>query len=146
MVGVVSIVPGAMEFTTPHHLTTGFDGLYGLVVTEYAEGLLRGEVEVRDELRQPAGLVHGGVYAAIAESLCSIGTYVAVVDDGQVAMGSSNLTSFMRPITAGTIHAVARARHRGRTTWVWEAEMFDDDERLCVVSRVTVAVREAPGG
>ena len=41
-------------------------------------------------------------------------------------MGLSNLTSFLRPITAGTIHAAARARHRGRTTWVWEVEITDD--------------------
>ena len=133
-----------MEFSLPYRPEDGFDGLYGLVVTECTEDLVRGEVLVCDELLQPAGLVHGGVYAAVAESVCSIGTHFAVADGGQVAMGSSNLTSFMRPITAGTIHAVARARHRGRTTWVWEAEMSDDDGRLCVVSRVTVAVRDAP--
>jgi 1,4-dihydroxy-2-naphthoyl-CoA hydrolase len=61
-----------------------------------------------------------------------------------VAMGLSNLTSFLRPITEGTIHAVAHARHRGRTTWVWEVEMLDDLQRPCVLSRVTVAVRDAP--
>jgi 1,4-dihydroxy-2-naphthoyl-CoA hydrolase len=130
--------------TTPHHAATGFDGLYGLVITEISPDTMRGEVVVRDELRQPAGLVHGGVYAAVAESLASTGTYLAVRDGGSVAMGLSNLTSFMRPITQGTIHAVARPRHRGRTTWLWEVEILDDDERLCVVSRVTVAVRDAP--
>ena len=60
------------------------------------------------------------------------------------AVGLSNQTSFLRPITVGSIHAVARPRHRGRTTWVWEVELSDDDDRLCVVSRVTVAVRPLP--
>jgi 1,4-dihydroxy-2-naphthoyl-CoA hydrolase len=133
-----------MEISTPHEFAGGFDGLYGLTITELSRDTVRGEVPVRDELRQPAGLVHGGVYAAIAESLASIGTWVAVRDDGRVAMGLSNLTSFMRPITDGTIHAVAQARHRGRTTWVWEVEMSDDSRRPCVLSRVTVAVRDAP--
>jgi 1,4-dihydroxy-2-naphthoyl-CoA hydrolase len=133
-----------MQITAPHHVSEGFDGLYGLVFTEISPDTMRGEVSVRDELLQPAGLVHGGVYAAVAESLASTGTYLAVRDDGQVAMGLSNLTSFMRPITDGTIHAIARRRHRGRTTWVWEVEILDDDERLCVLSRVTVAVRDAP--
>ena len=50
-------------------------------------------------------------------------------------MGLSNLTSFLRPITAGTIHAEARAMHRGRTTWVWEVEITDDAGRLCVLTR-----------
>jgi hypothetical protein len=48
----------------------------------------------------------------------------------------------MRPITEGTIHAIARARHRGRTTWVWEVTLTDDAGRECVLSRVTVAVRQ----
>jgi uncharacterized protein (TIGR00369 family) len=59
-----------------------------------------------------------------------------------VATGLSNQTSFLRPITEGTIHAAARARHRGRTTWVWEVEFEDDRGRLCVLTRMTVAVRD----
>ncbi len=57
-------------------------------------------------------------------------------------MGLSNQTSFLRPITEGTIHAVAIRRHRGRTTWVWEVEITDDAGRLCVLTRMTIAVRE----
>ena len=72
-----------------------------------------------------------------------IGTQIAAGDD-RVASGLSNLTSFLRPITAGTIHAVARAHHRGRTTWVWEVEITDEAGRACVLSRVTVAVRGRP--
>lgn len=122
----------------------GFDQLYGLEITEAQEGLLRGQVAVRDELKQPAGLVHGGVYAAMAESLASTGTAVGVMGEGKVAMGLSNLTSFMRPITSGTVYAEARVQHRGRTTWVWEVQVTDDAGQLCVVTRVTVAVRDAP--
>ena len=56
----------------------------------------------------------------------------------------SNLTSFLRPVTGGTIHAQATCKHAGRTTWVWEVEMTDDRRRLCATSRVTIAVRELP--
>jgi 1,4-dihydroxy-2-naphthoyl-CoA hydrolase len=99
-------------------------------------------VRVREELKQPSGLVHGGVYAAIAESLASIGTAVAVGREGKLAIGLANQTSLLRPITEGTIHATALRQHRGRTTWVWEVEMTDDSGRLCVLTRVTIAVRE----
>jgi 1,4-dihydroxy-2-naphthoyl-CoA hydrolase len=126
----------------PLALDQGFDGLYGLELIELSDEVARGRVLVRDELRQPAGLVHGGVHAAIAEALASFGTAVAVVPEGKVPMGLSNQTSFLRPITRGTIEAVARRRHRGRTTWVWEVEILDDQERLCVLSRVTLAVRD----
>jgi 1,4-dihydroxy-2-naphthoyl-CoA hydrolase len=122
----------------------GFDHLYGLEVTELSEGSVRGRVTVRDELKQPGGLVHGGVYAAMAESLASTATGVAVGPDGKVAVGLSNQTSFLRPITRGTISAVATVKHRGRTTWVWEVEISDDAGRVCVLTRVTVAVRAAP--
>jgi 1,4-dihydroxy-2-naphthoyl-CoA hydrolase len=126
----------------PVTLDQGFDGLYGLELTELSDEIARGHVIVRDALKQPAGLVHGGVYAAVAESLASFGTAVSVLPEGKLAMGLSNQTSFLRPITAGTIEAVAVRRHRGRTTWVWEVEMSDDRGRLCVLSRVTIAVRE----
>ena len=122
---------------------TGFDRHYGLELVSVSDEEIRAEVPVRDELLQPAGLVHGGVFASIAESIASMGTYWAVHEDGKVAVGLSNQTSFLRPITKGTIHAHARRRHRGRTTWVWEVDITDDDGRLCALVRMTVAVRDA---
>ena len=133
-----------MTTELPFAVDVGFDRLYGLEILEISDDLVRGRVVVRDELMQPAGLVHGGVYAAIAESLATNGTAAAVFAEGNTAMGLSNQTSFLRPITAGAIHGVARPRHRGRTTWVWEVELSDDDDRLCAVTRVTVAVRPLP--
>jgi 1,4-dihydroxy-2-naphthoyl-CoA hydrolase len=135
-----------MTLELPFEPTLGFDRLYGLEIDEIAEGLVRGRVAVREELKQPLGVVHGGVYAAISESLATNGTAAMVHAGGSTAMGLSNQTSFLRPVTAGAINAVARARHRGRTTWVWEVELTDDDGRLCAITRVTVAVRPRPDG
>ncbi len=120
----------------------GFDGLYGLEIHGIADDEVTAQVPVRDELKQPAGLVHGGVFASIAEAVASMGTWWAVHHDGKAAMGLSNQTSFLRPITEGTIHALARRRHRGRTTWVWEVDITDDAGRLCALVRMTVAVRD----
>jgi uncharacterized protein (TIGR00369 family) len=122
----------------------GFAGLVGL--RDYAageDGELRAKVDVRPELLQPFGLVHGGVYATIAETLASIGTFAGVHADGMHAMGLSNSTSFLRPILSGTIHAVARPVHRGRTTWLWDVECRDDADRVCAITRMTIAVRPA---
>lgn len=127
----------------PFTAKQGFDGLYGLELTEISDQRACGRVAVRDELKQPFGLVHGGVFAAIAESLASLATGRSVMAVGQVAMGLSNQTSFLRPITEGMIHAEALRKHRGRTTWVWEVEISDDQGRLCVLARVTIAVRGA---
>jgi uncharacterized protein (TIGR00369 family) len=127
------------ELPTPDQ---GFAALIGLQdLAQQDGGVLTATVPVRPELLQPFGLVHGGVFAAIAETLASIGTFVGVHEQGMQAMGLSNSTSFLRPILAGTIHAEARPLHRGRTTWLWDVDITDDDGRLCATTRMTIAVR-----
>jgi 1,4-dihydroxy-2-naphthoyl-CoA hydrolase len=120
-----------------------FDALYGLEIIELADERATARVPVRDAIKQPMGLVHGGIYAAIAESLTSFATGLAVGPEGLTAQGMSNQTSFLRPILSGTVHATAHRRHRGRSTWVWDVELTDDDDRLCAVSRMTIAIRPA---
>lgn len=128
--------------SSPVPLDETFDALYGLDVQEMTDELVRASVPVSNRVRQPMGLVHGGVFAAMAESMASAATYRAVSADGLAAQGLSNQTSFLRPILEGTIHAEARRRHRGRSTWVWDVEITDDDGRLCALVRMTIAVRE----
>jgi 1,4-dihydroxy-2-naphthoyl-CoA hydrolase len=118
---------------------TAFDRYYGLELIELGDELVRARVEVQDRHRQPAGLVHGGLYATIAESMAVAGTNCGVSNDGRSATGLSTQTSFLRPITGDRIDAIARPRHRGRTTWVWEVEIADELGRLCVLSRVTIS-------
>jgi 1,4-dihydroxy-2-naphthoyl-CoA hydrolase len=121
-----------------------FDALYGLEVDEVTDERATARVPVRDAVKQPMGLVHGGLYASIAESLTSMATARAVIPDGNFAVGLANQTSFLRPITEGTVHATAVRRHRGRTTWMWDVEITDDHGRLCAVTRMTIAVRPQP--
>jgi 1,4-dihydroxy-2-naphthoyl-CoA hydrolase len=104
----------------------------------------RARVAMRDELRQPYGLMHGGVYSTLVESLCSYTTAVAVHADGNISVGQSIEVSILRPILAGYAECRAIVRHRGRTTWVWEAEILDDEERLCALAKMTMAIRPAP--
>ena len=119
----------------------GYDELFGLEVLAAGADEARGRVAVHDGVRQPAGLVHGGIYASIAESLATRATSAAL--DSRTAVGQSSQTSFLRPITEGTVHAAGRPRHRGRSTWVWEFDITDDAERLCALVRMTVTVRPA---
>lgn len=101
-------------------------------------------LEVREELNQPGGLVHGGVLSTLVESLCSRATHRAVLGEDMIAMGQSHSISFLRPLTEGPIEVRARARHRGRTTWVWGAEVTDGQGRVCAIAQFTVAVRPTP--
>jgi 1,4-dihydroxy-2-naphthoyl-CoA hydrolase len=90
--------------------------------------------------------VHGGVYSVLAESICSRATFDAVKADGKLAFGQSNNATLLRPISEGHINAAAQARHRGATIWVWQVEITDDEERLCALVQIAVAVRDAPAG
>ena len=118
-----------------------FDRHYGLELGEVDAELVTATVPIAAELLQPMGVVHGGVYAAIAEGIASLGTNVAVHSRGQVALGLSNATNFLRPMGTGSIAATARRLHLGLTTAVWDVEMRDDQGRLCATSRVTLAIR-----
>jgi len=104
----------------------------------------RARIPIRDNLRQPFGLMHGGVMSSLVESVCSRSTALAVFGDGMAAMGQSIAVSFIRPITAGHAEVRAQARHRGRTTWVWEAEVLNAEEKLCATAQMTIAIRPLP--
>jgi len=120
--------------------------LIGIKDFERGEDWARARVEVTDRVRQPYGIVHGGAYSVLAETLCSRATAEAVAPLGMGVMGQANNASFLRPISEGHINAEARAYHRGRTSWVWEAHMTNDEGTLCALVRMTVAVRPISRG
>lgn len=130
-----------MEFETKIAPEKTLDGLLGLRVGDFGEDWAEASLEVGDHVRQPMGLVHGGVYAAIAESLTSMATARAVIPQGFAAQGLSNTTNFLRPCFEGTVHARADRLHKGRTTWVWDVRMTDDQGRACAITRMVIAVR-----
>ena len=127
-----------------HGGLAGFEHLMGFELLECSDTHARAQLHVRDELKQPYGLLHGGVYASVAESLASWATAIALRERPSLAVGMANNTSFLRPITEGTVHAAATRMHAGRTTWIWDVELRDDAERLCAITRMTIAVRPLP--
>jgi 1,4-dihydroxy-2-naphthoyl-CoA hydrolase len=125
----------------PETAPSGFAEMIGVEWVDLDPDNARARISVQPHHLQPFGVVHGGVYASLAESLCSASTYGAVRDEGMVALGQSNDTNFLRAISDGHINAAAHTRHRGRTTWLWDVEISDDAERLCALVRMTIAVR-----
>ncbi len=123
-----------------------FAGAVGIEWLDDDPDQARARVDVREDLLQPFGIVHGGVMSTLVESVCSRATALVVLADGMAAMGQSISVSFLRPISAGHAEVTARARHRGRTTWVWDAEVRDAEQRLCALGQMTIAVRPIPPG
>jgi uncharacterized protein (TIGR00369 family) len=120
-------------------------GALGIETEAEQDGVVRGRIPVTDRVLQPYGIVHGGAMLALAETLASHGTWVGVKDDGMLALGQEINASLLRPISSGHVNGTARARRKGRTAWVWEIEITDDDGRLCALVRATIAVRPPSG-
>lgn len=125
-------------------VSSTFEGFLGLRWEELSSDAARVSLTVRDDLKQPLGLLHGGIYSAVAETVASVATARAVWRDGISVAGLSNAAHFLRPVTGGAVHVLARCRHRDEHEWFWSHEFCDDDGRLCAVVDVRIAIRPRP--
>lgn len=130
-------VPELSEPSIPPHFTAPFDTEIGLKFTELSPDGARAQLEVIPKLLQPMGLVHGGVYCSIVESMASVSAYtwLATRGGGNV-VGVNNNTDFLRSIGSGTVHGRTEPIHRGRRQQLWLVTITDDDERVVARGQV----------
>lgn len=100
------------------------------------------ELDVTDAHRQALGMVHGGVYAGLIESVASIGASIHAMQDGRYAVGLENHTSFLHAVREGKLRTIGRPMTRGRRTHVWRAEVHDDRDRVVATGTVRLLVIE----
>lgn len=127
-----------LELLNAH--VTGFDAAMGLRFVSATADELVAELTIGDQHRQPYGLVHGGVYAAMIEALTSTGAALNVMASGGSAVGLENTTSFLRAAREGVVRCVARPLHRGRSSHVWSADVLDEGGQLLATGRVRLQV------
>ena len=125
-------------------LERSFEGWLGLEWLELEPDSAHVRFEVRENLKQPLGLLHGGIYSAVAETVASVATVNAVWQDGYIGSGLSNYASFLRPVTGGTLDVIAKLRGHDDREWTWGHEFRDEQGRLCALVDVTIAVRPDP--
>ena len=116
---------------------TDFDGdnldnYLGHEMIEIKENFVKSKLEVKDCHKQPMGLVHGGIYSTLAETICSYGANYLV--DGNF-VGVNNNTDFLSSVKHGEIICIAEPIKIGRSYQLWECKMYHD-ENLCAVSKV----------
>jgi 1,4-dihydroxy-2-naphthoyl-CoA hydrolase len=121
-----------------------FEGFLDLEWVDLGPDSAHVRFAVREILKQPLGLLHGGIYAAVAETVASVATANQVYPTGNVAAGLSNHASFLRPITEGTVDVHVRLRGHDEREWTWAHEFLDEAGRLCALVDVTIAVRPGP--
>lgn len=113
-----------------------FNALLGLQFVAASTDEVVATLEVLPAHHQPYGLVHGGIYCAMAETLASVGAAINAAARGQSTVGLENTTSFMRAVRAGTLTGTASPLARGRRSQVWEVAIRDDEGRLAAQGRV----------
>jgi 1,4-dihydroxy-2-naphthoyl-CoA hydrolase len=127
-------------------LERGFIKLVGLRIEQASGDRVVLSCPVTPDLHQPFGLVHGGVYATLAETAASVGGSLWFGDRGKV-VGVSNHTDFLRAVRRGELRAEATPLSRGRTTQLWQVEVADEQGRLIAHAKVRLQnLSEAPGG
>lgn len=137
--------PDVLDAVRPYLKT--LDGTLGIELQSAEADEVVAVVKIDDRHKQPFGLVHGGLYAVVAESAASIGAAVTAIPMHAAAVGLSNNTAFLRPfIGEGTLTSTARRLHSGRTTQLWDVEHVGPDGKLCATSRVTIALRPGDAG
>ena len=97
---------------------------------------VRCEWDVDQRHHQGYGIVHGGVYCGVIESLASIGGAVFATRNGQGVVGLENHTSFIRAVRSGRLFARATPLTRGRRSQVWECAIRDEQDRLVATGQV----------
>lgn len=112
---------------------------------EVGEDTLTARMPVDQRTIQPAGLLHGGASAALAETLGSVAATLCVDPANQVCVGLEINANHIRSARSGMVTGVARPLHIGKRTQVWEIRILDDEQRLVCVSRLTLAVLDRKG-
>lgn len=104
----------------------GFVKNAGLVLDAISDSKVAGHIDLTAAHHTPWGIVHGGVYATAVESAASIGATAAVAERGQVAVGLTNTTHFLRSLTDGRVDVNAAALFQGRTHQLWRVDITDE--------------------
>ncbi len=127
-------------------IARGAGGVFKIRLTAITPEGLEGEMPVEEQHLQPFGLLHGGVSVVLSETLGSIACSLTLPQDRHAVGLEINANHLAAVLPGQIVTAVCRPFHTGRTTQVWQTEIFRADGKLACVSRLTCAVLEGAGG
>mgnify|MGYP001324418708 CR=1 FL=1 len=95
---------------------------------------------VNATVHQPMGYLHGGASVALAESAASLGAFLNIDPNTHQVFGIEINANHIKSKRDGIVKAIAKPKHIGQTTMVWEIEIVDEEGRLISISRCTIGV------
>jgi 1,4-dihydroxy-2-naphthoyl-CoA hydrolase len=117
-----------------------FAGQLGLVLDEAGPSLVVARLDWAPHLCTSGGVMHGGVLMALADTAGALVTFLGL-PEGKTTATITSTSHMFRPVSAGTVRAVAVPVHRGRTTVTAQTSVYDADERLVAQTTQVQAVR-----
>lgn len=108
--------------------------------TEVGKDFLKASMPAKKNTMQPMGILHGGASAALAESVGSAAANFCVDQAHKVCVGLELNINHMRAVKEGFVTAVAKPLHLGKTTQVWEIQIYEKDQQRVAVARLTMMV------
>jgi 1,4-dihydroxy-2-naphthoyl-CoA hydrolase len=117
-----------------------FAGHLGLVLDEASPDRVIARLDWAPHLCTSGGLMHGGVLMSLADTAGALVTFVGLPLGAATATITSTSQLF-RPVSKGTVRAVAVPLHRGRTTVTAQTSLYDSEERLVAQTTQIQAVR-----
>ena len=114
----------------------------GIEFTEIGEDYLKATMPVDERTLPPFGMLHGGASLALAETLGSAAGYFCVDRERHYCVGMEINANHIRPVPAGSgpVYGIARPIHLGRKTHVWGISIYNPEDHLVCVSRITLSV------
>lgn len=116
----------------------------GMEYVEIGDDFLKMKMPVDHRTKQPFGLLHGGASVALAETVGSVASNFVVDHEKFVCVGLEINANHLRSATKGFVTGICTPIHLGRQTHVWDIKIYDENEKICCISRLTVAVLNKP--
>lgn len=110
----------------------------GIRFTRVGPDFLEAVMPVDARTLQPAGILHGGAAAALAETVGSAAAHYCLESSAEIFVGLELNINHLRPVSQGEIRAVASPLHLGKKTQVWEIKNYNSDQQLVSVARLTL--------
>ena len=126
----LDVINKKMENTMSHHV--------GIIITKIDNNSLEGRMKVEPFLKQPYGILHGGVSVVLAETLGSLASNLCI-EEGYKTVGLDINANHIKAVVDGSVEGIAKPIHIGRSTHVWEIKMYNYDKISCI-SRLTMSI------
>ena len=133
------------ELSIAHITQPGKDTMaefLGIEWTEIGDNFLKAKMPVDERTKQPYGLLHGGASCVLAETIGSIASAMVIDQNRFQCVGLEINANHVHSATAGYVTGVAMPLHLGKSTHVWDIRIYNENDKMVCVSRLTVAIIE----